>query len=104
MIYMQSIIEVRPEHGAAFNELMKELVAFQEQDQGWKLLTAYVQFTGVLSTYVDIWEMEDAAHYQRGLFGLRSHPDFDRIRAALATCVIRETITLGAPAAYVPAR
>lgn len=104
MIYMQSIIEVRPEHGPAFNTLMKEIVAYQEQQQGWKLTAAFVQFTGVLSTYVDIWEMEDAAHYQRGLFGIRAHPEFERIRATLATCVIRETITLGAPAAFMPAR
>lgn len=103
MIYVQSTIEVRPEEGEAFNAVMAEVVTFQES-QGWKLTTAFAQFSGVLHTYVDIWECEDAGHFQTGLFGLRAHPDFARIRATLSRAVIRETIVLGAPASYQPAR
>lgn len=102
MIYMQSTIEVRPEEAAAFNAVMAEVVACQEQ-QGWRLAAAFVQLTGVLHTYVDLWECRDAGHYQSGLAGLRGHPEFGRIRAVLARAVIRETIVLGAPVSYQPA-
>lgn len=100
MIFLQSTIEVRPEHAAAFHEVMKEIVAFQQDEQGWRLNAGIAQFTGTLSTYIDIWEMEDAAHFQRGLFALRSHPEIGRIREVLSKAVIRETLVLGAPAPF----
>lgn len=99
MMYIQSTIEVRPEHADAFKEVMAEVVACQEA-QGWRLAAAFVQLTGVLHTYVDLWECKDAGHYQSALAGLRSHPDFDRIREVLAKAVIRETIVLGVPVTY----
>lgn len=102
MIYVQSTLEIRPEEATAFNAVMAEVVACQEA-QGWKLAAAFVQFTGVLHTYVDLWECDDAAHYHNALSGLRAHPEFDRIRAVLAKAVIRETIVLGAPVSYQPA-
>ncbi len=102
MMYIQSTIEVRPEEAAAFNAIMAEVVACQEA-QGWRLAAAFAQITGVLHTYVDLWECEDAAHYQSALVGLRSHPEFARIRGVLARAVIRETIVLGAPVTYSPA-
>ncbi len=103
MNYIQSTIEVRPEEADAFKAVMAEVVDFQEK-QGWRLAAAFVQYTGVLHTYVDLWECNDAAHYQSGLYGLRAHPDFERIRAVLARAVIRETIVLGAPVTYQAAR
>jgi hypothetical protein len=103
MIYIQSTLEIRPEEAPAFNAVMAEIVAFQEK-QGWRLAAAFVQFTGVLHTYVDLWECNDAAHYQNALTGLRSHPDFQRIRSVLAKAVVRETIVLGAPVKYQPAQ
>lgn len=102
MMYIQSTIEVRPEEAAAFTAIMAEVVACQEA-QGWRLAAAFAQITGVLHTYVDLWECEDAAHYQSALAGLRAHPEFDRIRAVLARAVIRETVVLGAPVTYRPA-
>lgn len=102
MMYIQSTIEVRPEEASAFSAIMAEVVACQEA-QGWRLAAAFAQITGVLHTYVDLWECEDAAHYQSALTGLRAHPEFDRIRAVLARAVIRETVVLGAPVTYQPA-
>jgi len=100
MIFMQSTIEVRPEEAPAFNEVMSEIVAYQQKEQGWHLASAFVQFTGTLSTYVDVWELKDANHYQHGLFALRSHPDIARFRSVLSRAVIRETVVLAAPASY----
>lgn len=100
MIFMQSTIEVRPEEAEAFHGIMKEIVAFQEKEQGWRLACAFVQFTGALNTYVDIWQMSDAGHYQQGLFALRQHPDIARIRSVLSKAVVRETIVLGAPSPF----
>ncbi len=99
MMYIQSTIEVRPEESAAFNAIMADVVACQEA-QGWRLAAAFAQITGVLHTYVDLWECEDAAHYQSALAALRAHPDFARISAVLARAIIRETIVLGAPVTY----
>ena len=99
MIYMQSTIELRPEFAVEFNAVMAEIVAIQEA-AGWRLVSAFQGFTGRLSAYVDIWSMEDAGHFQRGLFALRGHPEIQRIKDVLARIVISETIVLGAPAAY----
>ncbi len=96
---MQSTLEVEAAHYAEFETLMKELVALQGK-AGWTLLTAFTQITGQLYTYVDVWEMEDAGTYQRGLTALRGHPDSPRIRATLAKCIKRETVVLGAKASY----
>jgi len=102
MIYVQSTIEVRPEEAEAFRAVMAEVVACQEA-QGWRLAAAFAQFTGVLHTFVDLWECEDAGHYQSALAGLRAHPEFNRISAVLARAIIRETVVLGAPVSYLPA-
>jgi len=98
-MFMQSTIDVASDQTAAFNELMAEIVAHQAT-HGWRLVAAFVQITGDLGTYVDVWEMDDAAHFERGLAALRSHPDFARFRKVLSSAVRHETVVLGLPAPY----
>ncbi len=98
-MFMHSTIEVASDQAAAFDAVMAEIVAHQEAF-GWKLRAAFVQITGQLGTYVDIWEVEDAGHYERGLRALRTHPEFPRLKSVLAAAVRRETVVLGLPARY----
>jgi hypothetical protein len=63
-------------------------------------VAGFVQISGVLGTYVDVWEMEDAVAFQKGLAALRTHPDFPRLKAVLGRAVKRETVVLGLTASY----
>ena len=98
-MYMQATIEVASEHAAEFEAALKEIVAVQA-GHGWKLVAAFMQITGVLGTYVDVWEIEDSGVFQRGLVALRGHPDYPRFKAVLSKAVKRETVVLGVPASY----
>ncbi len=104
MIYVQSTIDVASAHSAEFNAVMAKVVGFMEGHQGWKLTTAFVQITGRLSTYVDIWELPDAATFEAGLKGLYAYPEFAHIAEVLGRAVVNETLVLGMPVPYMPVR
>ncbi len=67
---------------------------------GWRLAGAFVQRTGRLNTVIDLWELEDFNHYDRGIRALTGHVDFAGIAATLAETVRNETIVFADRAPY----
>jgi len=101
-IWMQSTLELRAGGDQArFVETMKELVSIVE-GEGWLLVTAFQQMTGRLHTAVDIWKLPDMEAFGRGLAALRGSTRFPEIAKVLADAIERETVVLGATAAWVP--
>jgi hypothetical protein len=101
-IHLHVTLEIRPGAMAKFNALMEELVPIAE-GAGWRLLGAYVQNTGKLNTVIDLWELDDMNHYQRGVGAIAAHPEFARFQATLAETVHSETIVFAQKAAYMRA-
>lgn len=62
-----------------------------------------MQSSGRLNTIIDIWQLDDLNHYDRGLQSLIAHPDYPVIAAAIALSVERETIVFMNGASYLPA-
>jgi hypothetical protein len=100
--YFQATIELRAEHVDSFCEAMRRVVPIVE-DVGWKLLDGFLQSTGCLNTAIDIWELPDMNHYERGLQTLVAHPAFAEISTVLTRAVQRETIVFMNRAPYLDA-
>lgn len=102
-IYMQSTIELKAGGVERFSETMVELVAIVEAE-GWRLVNAIMQVSGRLHTGIDLWQLDDLDHYQRGLAALRGHARFAQIAAILGETIERETVVFGVEAGWMPAR
>ena len=100
--YFQATIELRAEHVDNFCQVMRRIVPIVE-DAGWELLDSFLQSTGRLNTAIDIWELPDMNHYERGLRALTEHPAFVEISAVLVRAVQRETIVFMSRAPYLDA-
>ena len=60
----------------------------------------YIQTSGRLNTVIDLWELEDYSHYERGMGVLRGHPQFPGIAAALGETINYETVVFAVKAPY----
>ena len=92
-------IELRTGALPRFVEAMKAIVPVAE-GAGWKLLAAYVQRTGRLNTVLDVWELEDHNHLDRGLAAIAAAPQLAPALAILAETIETETLTFAAPLNY----
>jgi hypothetical protein len=92
-VYLIASIEVRAAGFSRFVEVMSEVVSIA-QAAGWKLASAYVTRVGQLNTVIDVWELEDFNHMDRGMRALAQHPRFPAIQAVLHDVIVRETLTL----------
>ena len=101
--YFQATIELRGEHVELFCKNMRERVLPIVEGKGWKLIAAFIQSSGRFNTAIDIWQLEDLNHYERGLNALTTHPDYPIIAAALALSVERETVVFMNRAPYLSA-
>ncbi|NWG52844.1 MAG: NIPSNAP family protein [Hydrogenophilaceae bacterium] len=101
-VHMHVTLEVRPGAMGAFCALMEELVPVVEA-VGWRLQGAYVQNTGRLNTVIDLWELDDMNHYQRGVEAIGAHAEAARFLATLAETVQSETIVFAQKAPYMAA-
>lgn len=63
-----------------------------EDEAGWKLQGCFQQRTGRINTLVDIWELENYGHFERGYDVLRAHPAYPDIRNQLDKLVETETL------------
>lgn len=90
-VFLQATLEVEAAGYMRFLETMSELVPIAES-AGWKLNSAYMHRTGRLNTVVDIWELEDMNHMDRGFAALMGHPRFPVLQQALAETVRNETL------------
>lgn len=98
-IYAHATLEIRASEFDRFCRTMAELLTIVEA-VGWKLAGGYVQRTGRLHTVIDLWELEDFNHFDRGIQAIAAHPRGDEIRAALAEAVIAETVVFATKAPY----
>jgi hypothetical protein len=98
-VYLHVTLEIRAGALPAFSALMEELLPVVEA-AGWKLNGAFVQRSGRLNTVIDLWELEDYNHFDRGLQAIAAHPEADRYLATLADTVLSETIVFAQKASY----
>ena len=99
MTYMHVTLEVRAAEVARFKAVMARTVPVLEA-AGWKLAGAFMQRTGKLNTIIDLWELEDMGHYDRGIGALVGQPDFAQIKAEIDACVASETIVFADALTY----
>ncbi|HWA63309.1 MAG TPA: NIPSNAP family protein [Caulobacteraceae bacterium] len=97
--YLHVTLEVKAAGLARFMGAMGEAVPILEA-QGWKLAGAFVQRTGRLNTVIDLWELDDFGHFDRGLKAFLAHPSFAGIKAVLDDTVLSETIVFADKAPY----
>ncbi|MBS0274205.1 MAG: NIPSNAP family protein [Proteobacteria bacterium] len=97
--YLHVTLEVDAAGMARFIETMGEAVSLLE-GWGWKLQGAFIQRTGKLNTVIDVWELENFAHFDLGLQKFRVHPRFAAIKKALDETVKSETIVFADRAPY----
>jgi len=98
-VQMHVTLEVKAAGMAQFCDVMREIVPIVEK-AGWKLRGAFVQSTGRLNTVIDIWDLDDYDHLDRGIAAIVSHADGQRILGILADSVSSETIVFAKPAPY----
>lgn len=98
-VFLHVTIEVHAAGMARFLSLMEELVPIAE-GAGWKLKGAFLQRSGRLNNVIDLWELDDFNHFDRGIQAIATHPDSARLLATLAETVISETIVFADKAPY----
>ena len=99
MTYLHVTLEVEAGAMGRFNDAMTQALPILE-GAGWRLAGAFVQRTGRLNTVIDLWELEDFNHYDRGIRALSGHEAFARIAGVLAETVRNETIVYADRAPY----
>jgi len=97
--YLHVTLEVEAAGLARFHQAMGQALPILE-GAGWRLAGAFVQRTGRLNTVIDLWELEDFNHYDRGIKALTGHAAFKDIAATLAETVRNETIVFADRAPY----
>ena len=90
-VCLQATLEIEATGFTRFTEIMGEAVAILE-NAGWKLDAAYMHCTGRLHTVVDMWQLADYNHFDRGMQALMAHPRFPAIAQVLAETVRNETL------------
>jgi hypothetical protein len=98
-VYLIANIEVRAAGFSRFVEVMSEVVAIAKT-AGWKLESAYATRVGQLNTVIDVWELEDFNHMNRGMQALAQHPRFPAIQAVLHDVIVKETLSLADKLTY----
>lgn len=98
-VFLHVTLEVKAAGMAAFCGALGEAKTILEAE-GWSLTGAYVQRTGRLNTIIDLWELEDMGHFDRGLKGFLAHPRFGDIKKVLDETVNSETIVFADKAPY----
>jgi hypothetical protein len=98
-VYLHVTLELETGGVAQFVATMQKAKPVVEA-AGWKLFAAFLQRTGRLNTAIDIWELEDMAHFDRGIQALVNDPAFAEIGPALAECVRNETVVFAQAAPF----
>lgn len=90
-IFLQATLEIDGAGYERFFRTMAEWVPIIEAG-GWKLNAAFMHRTGRLNTVIDIWELEDMNHMDRGFMALMAHPRFPEFKKVLDETVRSETL------------
>jgi hypothetical protein len=98
-VFLHATIEVNAAKMPLFLETIEKVVALVTK-AGWKLNGAYVQRSGRMHTVIDLWELDDYNHYDRGIRAIGASPDAAAIGAALAESIKSETLVFLEKAPY----
>ena len=98
-VYLFANLEIQAAEFARFIEVMGEIEPIVAS-AGWRLVGAFVQRTGRLNTVIDLWELEDFGHMDRGMRALAANARFPEIKAVLDAVVLKETLTLADKLTY----
>jgi len=90
-VYLHVTLLLRQGKLPVFRDAMKIAQPIAEA-AGWKLRDAFVFRAGRLNTVIDVWELEDMNHYDRGMSALQRSPKFAELQAKLADSVESETV------------
>ncbi|HEU4428156.1 MAG TPA: NIPSNAP family protein [Myxococcota bacterium] len=98
-VYLHVTLEV---HAAGMSKFLKamEVALSIVEPIGWKLRGAFIQRTGRLNNVIDLWELDDFNHFDRGIRAIGSDPRGESLRAVLAETVQSETIVFADRAPY----
>ena len=93
MIFLKAELTVRAVDLPPLLELCQNrFFPILEQEAGWRLHGCFQQRTGRINTLVDIWELEDYGHFERGYATFQAHAHYPEIRNLLDHLVENETL------------
>jgi hypothetical protein len=98
-VHLIARIEIRSGQTGRFMQAMPE-VAAAAVEAGWKLDGSYMQRTGRVNTLVNVWELEDYGHLDRGWAAMADNPRFQAVAAILGEAVVNETLTFADKLSY----
>jgi len=99
-VYLHVTLLLKQGKLPVFRDAMKIAQPIAET-AGWKLHDAFLFRSGRLNTVVDLWELEDMNHYERGMTALQRSPRFAELQSKLADSVESETICFADRLRYV---
>jgi hypothetical protein len=103
-VYLHVTLEIHAAGLTKFLDAMeKTAVPFLERE-GWRLTGAFVQRSGRLGNVIDVWELEDFQHFDRGLKAFGADPSFAAFKQVLEETVISETVVFCDAASYMHAK
>jgi hypothetical protein len=102
-VYLHVTLEIHAAGLQTFLTAMEETAVPVLEKAGWRLAGAFIQRSGRLGNVIDLWELDDYQHYDRGLQALYVHPGFAAFKQVLEETVISETVVFAAPASYMRA-
>jgi len=103
-VYLHVTLEIHAAGLGRFLAAMEETAVPILEREGWKLAGAFVQRTGRLGNVIDLWELDDFQHYDRGIQALSARPEFPAFKQVLEETVISETIVFANAASYMHPR
>ncbi len=103
-VYLHVTLEIHAAGLNRFLEAMEKIAVPFLEGEGWRLSGAFVQRTGRLGNIIDLWELDDFQHYDRGIQALSARPEFPALKEVLAETVISETIVFADAASYMHPR
>ena len=102
-VYLHVTLEIHAAQLDRFMDGMARTAAPFLECAGWRLRGAFIQRSGRLGNVIDLWELEDFQHYDRGLSAFAADPGFPAFKAMLDEAVISETVVFASAAPYMPA-
>ena len=101
MFHVYANVKVKYGQLPAFNEAMVTIKRVMEEN-GWRLIGAWMTVIGDLHEVHDLWEVDDANAVPAGFAGASQDPDFQRAAAEIARVADREVLSLVMKTPYSP--
>lgn len=92
-VYLLANLRIVPGKMQPMLALLKDGLVPALERQGWKLAGCFTTLSGARNTIVDLWELDDLDHFQRGYQGFIDDPQFASIKAGIDAYVAEEVLT-----------